>query len=473
VLAANTAGGIVGSLAGAFVLLPRLGLGGGLLLLAALPAAIAAVLGSRAPAALAAATVGVLALAGPTVRVPWRAESTERVLFYRDGPTATVTVTADAEGAKRLRVNGQYSLGGTAGLLLEQREAHIPLLLHPAPRRFLTLGVGTGDTAGAAIAHPGLDVQGVELVAAVLDAARLFQAENRGVLDDPRARLIADDARSRLLADEGTYDVILSDLFLPWTAGTTSLYALDFYRLGLERLRPGGIYCQWLPLHQLAVPDLEAIVATFAAAFPHVQLWVAYHRTMTPLAALLGSATPLRGDAHVIRTRLTDPELARATAAAGLDDPADLAALYVTEGRMLRTATAGVPLITDDRPRIAFSAPAAFFRQQDLARDALAWVAARLDPAPAPILGAQVTFQLRSTLLRAQLALLAGDRPGELAAYAEALRIAPEVRSVRRAMVAIAGERRAAGDDETARLVAQLLVRLAPGTPEASALGAD
>ena len=62
------------------------------------------------------------------------------------------------------------------------------------------------------------------------------------------------------------------------TAGTAYLYSADFYRVGLAHLRPGGLYCQWLPLHQLAVPDLEAIVASFTAAFPHVQLWVAYRR---------------------------------------------------------------------------------------------------------------------------------------------------------------------------------------------------
>src|SRR5262249_10496074 len=159
-------------------------------------------------------------------------------------------------------------------------------------RRMLHLGVGTGDTIGAALMHPDVTVDGVELVAETLAAAALFAPENHGVLENPRAHLVADDARSHLLASVASYDVILSDLFLPWTAGTASLYALDFYRLGLTHLAPGGLWCQWLPLHQLAVGDLEAIVATFATAFPHVELFVAYHRSATPLAALIGSAAP-------------------------------------------------------------------------------------------------------------------------------------------------------------------------------------
>ena len=57
--------------------------------------------------------------------------------------------------------------------------------------------------------------------------------------------------------------------------------------------------------------------------------------------------------------RLADPALAGATARVGLDDPADLAVLYVADGAALRAATADVPSITDDRPRLEFSAPAA------------------------------------------------------------------------------------------------------------------
>jgi spermidine synthase len=376
-------------------------------------------------------------------------------------------VTADADGGKRLRVNGQYTLGGTRGLLLEQREAHLPLLLHPAPRRVLALGVGTGDTVGAAVAHPDVRVDGVELVPEVLEAARLFARENGGVLANPRAHLVVDDARSHVLASPERYDVILSDLFLPWTAGTAQLYSLDFYRLGLARLRPGGLYCQWLPLHQLAVPDLETIVATFVAAFPHVQLWVAYHRSATPLAALVGSAAPLRASAAALRARARDAGLGAALRAAELDDPGDLAVLYVTDGDRLRAVTAGVPPITDDRPRLELSAPAAYFHQAGLGRAALAWVAARLDPGPAPVDGdPPATFAVRAALLEAAVARAGGDRPGELGAYLRAFAAAPGVRAVRVALASIAGERLAAGDPTTARRIAGVL----GDTPEGAAL---
>src|SRR5262249_12540481 len=151
----------------------------------------------------------------------------------------------------------------------------------------------------------------------------------------------------------------------------------------------------------------------------------------TPLAALIGTETPLRVDADGLRDRLADPTLAAALAAAGLDDPGDLAALYVAGGAALRSATAGVPLITDDRPRLEFTAPAGYFHQEALGRDALTWVAAHLDSGPGPIAGVPIPFAARAALLAAQLALVGGDRFAEARAYLDALAAAPGVRSVR------------------------------------------
>jgi hypothetical protein len=170
-----------------------------------------------------------------------------------------------------------------------------------------------------------------------------------------------------------------------------------------------------------------------------VQLWVGYHRTLAPIAALVGSAVPLRLEAAALAARLDGLRLRPVVRANGLDTPGDLAALYVTDGPRLRSVTRDVPLITDDHPRLEFTAPAAYFHQEGLAAAALAWVAARLDPNPAPIAGAELApFALRAELLRAQLALLSGDRPGELRAYLTALAIAPELRTVRAAVAALA-----------------------------------
>src|SRR5262249_17627662 len=199
------------------------------------------------------------AVAAPPLPFPWRASPDERVVLRRDGPTATVLVTEDARGARRLRINGQYALGGGDGLFLERREGLLPVLLHPAPRRLLHLGVGTGDTLRAAMTSPGLTADGVELVSSALDAAAFFSNQNGDVLHEPGVHLVADDARSFLLSSRERWDVIVVDLVLPWTQGAGALFSRDFYRLGLEHLAAGGVLCPWLPLRQLPVRVLRAV----------------------------------------------------------------------------------------------------------------------------------------------------------------------------------------------------------------------
>src|SRR6185295_18226053 len=155
----------------------------------------------------------------------------------------------------------------------------------------------------------------------------------------------------------------------------------------------------------------------------------------------------------------------------GLYDATDLAALYVTDGPRLRAVTAGVAPITDDRPRLEFSAPTAYFHQEGLGRASLAWVAARLDPDPGPVaVDAPLRFAPRAALLGAQLALLAGDPAAELDGYLQAFALAAEVRGTRAALSAIARERLTVGDRRSAERIAATLGGTAEGDQLASLL---
>jgi hypothetical protein len=177
----------------------------------------------------------------------------------------------------------------------------------------------------------------------------------------------------------------------------------------------------------------------------------------------------VRVDAAGLRPRLVDAELARSLRSAGLVDPSDLAPLYVASGKQLAGAVADAPIITDDRPVLEFSAPAAYFRQAALAREALAWIGQWLDPTASPVSdarGGSGSAEVRRILLEAQLALLAGDRPEELRLYLEALALSPETRAARQALYGVARERLAAGDASTARTIVGSLARTAPGSEE-------
>ena len=93
---------------------------------------------------------------------------------------AAVSVIEGADGEFYLKVNNHFVMGGTASYYSDRRQGHIPLLLHPHPKRALFLGLGTGATFAAAADYPGLEAEGVELIPEIIPLLRYF-AEINGI----------------------------------------------------------------------------------------------------------------------------------------------------------------------------------------------------------------------------------------------------------------------------------------------------
>src|SRR5258705_9524935 len=137
-------------------------------------------------------------------------------------------------------------------------QAHIPLLLHPQPQRIAFLGLGTGITAGGALFHPGLNIEAVELVPEVVRvAADYFATENGNFCTQPYARLIIDDARNFLRGSRATFDVIITDIVVPWQQGEAALYTIEHFAAARRRLNTNGVFCVWLPTFQLGDTELR------------------------------------------------------------------------------------------------------------------------------------------------------------------------------------------------------------------------
>ena len=90
-------------------------------------------------------------------------------------------------------------------------------------------------------------------------------------------------------ATAARFDVIVSDLFIPWHAGAGSLYAREMYAAVARRLAPGGLFCQWLPLYQLTREEFDVIARTFLSTFPQVSLWRNDFYPDRPVVGLVGS----------------------------------------------------------------------------------------------------------------------------------------------------------------------------------------
>lgn len=288
-----------------------------------------------------------------------------RLLHYREGTLAAVSVVEDASGVARLRINNRQQEGSSATLWVDGRQALLPLLMHPAPRQALFLGVGSGITSGVAARVPGLQVDAVELLPEVLDATPLFQPALAPLGPGRAPQFRGADARRYVKAGSQPYDVIVSDNFHPARSGSGALYTVEHFRSVRARLAPGGLFCQWLPLHQLDLDTLRSITASFLQAFPDGAAVLASHSLDTPTLGLVARDGGLRLGLGMPPARV--PFAARF----GLGDELAVLGSLVADAKALAVWAGDAPLNTDDRPWVAYRAPRITYAPDSAPRDRL------------------------------------------------------------------------------------------------------
>jgi spermidine synthase len=335
------------------VAVPQLGPKVALLALTAAYLALASPRAFRQPAWLAAAAaVVVLGVTTPALRFVDVPEGAH-IVSYSEGPVAAVSVVEDAQGVSRLRIDNRQQEGSSASLRFDARQAWLPLLLHPGPQRALFLGLGTGVTAASAAADPTLQVDAVELLPDVIAASRHFADA------DARARLhtLAADARRYVRISPQMYDVVVSDNFHPARSGSGSLYTVEHFRAVQQRLTSHGVFCQWLPLHQLDLETLRSIVRSFVAVYPRSVAVLANSSLETPTVGLIARRDQARFDMAALRSRLRHLAIAEPVGALGFEDEYAVLGNVIAGPRALARFAASAPLNTDDRPVAAYRAP--------------------------------------------------------------------------------------------------------------------
>jgi spermidine synthase len=208
---------------------------------------------------------------------------------YREGVMASVAVVRDAAGDRTLKVDNRFQMGGTSASATEYRQAHFPLQLHGKPQRALFLGTGTGITFGAATLYPHLEADGVELLPEIVDVMHHFKPENFLDKYDNRLHMDVADARRFVRTTRHSYDVIVADLFHPARDGAATLYTKEHFTAIRSRLNPGGIFCQWLPLHQMDETMLRIVIRTFLEMFPNVHAYLLHWSVDVPVLGLIGT----------------------------------------------------------------------------------------------------------------------------------------------------------------------------------------
>ncbi|MCI0706581.1 MAG: fused MFS/spermidine synthase [Ignavibacteriae bacterium] len=367
VYASNSAGSIAGAFIASFILLPMLGTAHSIILLALANILIAlavSVLEVSTGAQLFRKAYPVLVLAALIGGVVLFQSGREQ---FHDGATRRlISSVSDGRGEWRIledevasvfaaksngHINATLKIDGVATTMkvAETRfMAHLPIALHKNPERMLVIAFGMGSTFRSALKH-GLQVDVVELVPSVPQVFDLFHDDAESVLSDPNGRVIINDGRNYVLTTGEQYDLVTIDPPPPFNAaGTTVLYAQEFYRQIIPRLREGGLVCQWMWFGSRE-DDVAMAMKSFTDVFEHVAVFGSFWDT--PGVFMFGSQSPIVIDSSRVQEIFTSNAVVKdfQEVHEGVP-PKKVFTSYLADREMMQRALSDFPSVTDNHP---------------------------------------------------------------------------------------------------------------------------
>ena len=368
----NTVGGILGSFAGGFILIPFIGMQNSIVLIGCINILIGALFIVANPFAArknqyitlgAGAFCTLLIIILLPDNMPRALHESfltkdEHILFYDEGTTSTVMI-AERSGRditssnKRLCVNGNMATAAFyEGLQINRFQGVLPMVLHPDPQDVLVICFGSGTTFGTLSQFDVNQVDNVDISKTVIKGASFFKKENRDVLHNPKSNIIIDDGRSYLEVTTKKYDVITEEPMHPSLAGVVNLYTKEYYELVKSHLKEGGIMSQWIPLYNLSVEDVRMLTKTFQSVFPHTTIWLANADIF-----LIGSPTETMIDYERIESRIFPSHIKNLLQEIDLEDPLEFLNTFLMNEEMVRAYAGSAPVIDDNMPLVEFTGP--------------------------------------------------------------------------------------------------------------------
>jgi spermidine synthase len=383
----NTVGGIVGSLAAGFWLVPGMGMWRTVLLASGVSVGLGLIvwlavrevaLGLKAALAVASALV----VAGCMWALPeWDTLLLNRglyremrnmkqfdkkgklqgqtMLFYREGVNTTVAILR-FPGNISLRVSGKPDASTFAlDLYTQLFVGQLPVLFARNPQRVAVIGYGSGMSADAALSHPpveSLDI--LEIEKGIIEGSKYFEFLNDNPFDDPRTHLVLEDGRIHMTYTDKVYDVIASAPSNPWVAGTANLFTVDFYELVRARLAPDGIFGQWFQLYEVSEDSFKTVVASLHEVFPHVAIFMSKSAEVVVLA----SSVPIEIPWETLKARFHEEEVYEAFYGLRIRNPFELFHFFFAGTEQVEKYIEGAPALnTDDNVWLEHRMPYDFF----------------------------------------------------------------------------------------------------------------
>ncbi|MDE2141023.1 MAG: polyamine aminopropyltransferase [Elusimicrobia bacterium] len=165
----------------------------------------------------------------------------KKKLFKGRSPFQTVEVVDTKGHGKLLLIDGMTMVSERDEFVYHEMIAHVPLFLHPRPRRVLVIGGGDGGTVREVLRHKTVErCVLVEIDGLVVSASRKYLPLTAGKLSDRRAVVRIEDGVKFVRETEERFDVVIVDSTEPF-GPAKELFGTAFYKDVRRVLTENGI----------------------------------------------------------------------------------------------------------------------------------------------------------------------------------------------------------------------------------------
>lgn len=165
----------------------------------------------------------------------------DKKLFSKRSDYQQIDVYETVPFGKMMVIDGMIMLTEADEFCYHEMISHVPLCVHPNPKKVLVVGAGDGGVIKELVRHEKIEqIDHCEIDQEVINASKQFFPELAKELDNPKVNRIISDAAEHIKKNQDYYDVIIVDSTDP-IGPAESLFKKNFYENCKNALNATGI----------------------------------------------------------------------------------------------------------------------------------------------------------------------------------------------------------------------------------------
>lgn len=190
----------------------------------------------------------------------------------------SIQVAHSLEYGNMLILDGVFQTSEREEFIYHEMISHVPLFLHPNPKKVLIIGGGDGGAARECVRHDVVEeVTMVEIDGKVVELSKEYfpTIADAMIRQDPKLTVKIGDGIAHIGEKEDYYDVVIVDCSDPIGPGE-GLFTEEFYKNTYRALKADGLFVQQTESPIMHQPLVEEVNHYIGKHFPITRVYTAY-----------------------------------------------------------------------------------------------------------------------------------------------------------------------------------------------------